>query len=238
MRSLILILFFVFMLPLQAQQSDFKTIDFTRADQIATAHKGEELYNLPILVFGLTRNLNTEVEKFRSIYYWVCHNIKGEYNLMQENLRMRKKLQYEIEERINWEQNFKKLVLDKLRSDKETLCTGYAILIQQMAQLAGLECKIINGYGRLNRIKMDNIGLPNHSWNAIKLNGKWYLCDATWSSGLTDVSSYLFEFDYDDSYFLMEPIEFAKNHRPIEATWALITQPQTSELGGVPTKLD
>lgn len=238
MRSCILILCFIFMLPLQAQRSDFETIDFTRADQIAAAHKGEDLYSMPILVYNLTKNLNTDVEKFRAIYYWVCHNIKGEYHLMVENIRMRKKLQNDIIALFYWNNTFKKQVFKKLLNDKETLCSGYSFLIKELATLAGLESEIIDGYGLMNKVNIDNIDGPNHSWNAVKLDGKWYLCDATWSSGLTDVSSYLFEFDYDDSYFLMEPVEFAKTHKPIEAQWTLIDSSKKQNSATTLSKLD
>jgi len=224
MRSFILILFFIFILPLQAQRSDFDTIDFTRAAFFAEAHKGEDLNHLPILVHGLTSQLKTDVERFRAIYLWVSTNIKGEYHLMLENARMRKKLDGDPEALVIWNNGFKKKVFKKLVKDKETLCSGYAYLIKEMSALAGLESEIVNGYGPMNNLKVDDLGDPNHSWNAIKLDGKWYLADATWSSGLIDMSNYLFEYNYDDSYFLMEPSEFAKTHKPLEAHWALLPQ--------------
>lgn len=222
MRNFILIALFTFMLPLHAQQSDFDTINFWRAEYIANQHKGEELYNLPVLAYDLTSQLNTEAERFRAIYFWVCHNIRGNYDLMYKNERTRKRLKKTPEALLIWNNQFKKEVFTRMLQKKETLCTGYAYLIKELSNLAGLECEIIYGYDESNNIKFDALDAPNHSWNAIKLNGKWYLCDATWSSGFIDMSTFLFEFNFENDYFLMEPSEFLKSHRPVEEKWMLL----------------
>ena len=222
MKNFIHILVFIFLLPLHAQRSDFNKINFNKAEKIAKQHKGEDLYNLPILAFKLTTSLNTDAERFRAIYYWVCHNIRGENDLMNKNNRQLKKLKNDPDAERIWNKQFKKNVFNKLRDDKETLCIGYAYLIKELSNLAGIECEIIYGYGLANNVKLKNIEAPNHSWNAVKLNGEWYLCDATWSSGFFDESINLFEFDYDDSYFLMEPTKFAISHKPVDKAWNLI----------------
>ena len=224
MKSFIGILFFTFMLPVHAQRSDFDEIDFWRADYIAKQHEGEELYNVPVLVHGLTSQLNTDVERFRAIYYWICHNIIGEYNMMHKNNRQRKKFKDNPQALNEWNDAFKKEVFTKLLQDKETLCTGYAYLVKEMSNLAGLDCEIIYGYGPTNKLKFDDLDAPNHSWNAVKLDGKWYVSDATWSSGLIDMSTFVFEFNFDDSFFLMEPSEFEKNHKPTDEKWTLLDQ--------------
>lgn len=224
MRNFIFLLLFAFILPLHAQQSDFDKINFWRADYVANQHKGEELNNLPMLAYGLTSPFNTEVERFRAIYYWVCHNISGEYNLMNENNKKQKKLKNNPEALSLWNNQFKKEVFTRLQQEKETLCIGYAYLIKELSNLAGLECEIIYGYAQSNITKLKNIDAPNHSWNAVKLNGKWYLCDATWSSGFIDLSTFLFEFNFENTYFLMEPTEFIKSHKPVEEEWTLLIQ--------------
>jgi len=224
MKNLILLLFFTFILSLQAQQSDFKEIDFTNADRIANLHEGEDLINLPMLVHNLTYQLDTEVERFRAIYYWVSHNIKGEYSLISRNDRKRNTFKKDPERLRQWNDQFKKEVFKRLLFDKETLCTGYAYLIKKLANIAGLECEIIRGHSLINRSTIKSKDIPNHSWNAVKLDGKWYLCDATWSAGFTNVSTSLFEFDFDNAYFLMEPSEFAKSHKPIDSKWTLLDQ--------------
>mgnify|MGYP000135565895 CR=1 FL=1 len=74
------------------QVSDFKSSDFTIADNRAKLFKGAPLDNLPLLAHRLTFNLRTDVEKFRAIYSWVCTNVKGDVNQHQKVTRKRKKL--------------------------------------------------------------------------------------------------------------------------------------------------
>lgn len=224
MRSTLYILFFTFSVHASAQQSDFASVDFSKADHIATVLEGEELINLPILTHRLTAQMPTDVERFRAIYYWVTHNIKGEYDMTRKSNHARKKYRNDPEALQQWNRTYRKEVFIKLLNDKETLCTGYAYLIKKMALLAGLECEIVNGYDPTNTFKSKNGPLANHAWNAIKIDGKWYLCDATWSSGYTDMGTYLFEYDYDDTYFLMKPSEFAKTHKPEDPQWNLLTR--------------
>ena len=222
MRIFTLVLIFVFMLPAWAQRSDFAEIDFGKADLLAREHKGEDLKAIPILVHKLTSSLDTDVEKFRAFYMWVSQNIRGDYHLMVENNSMRKKYQNDSIALVNWNQGFKKEVFKILRRKKRTLCSGYTYLIKEMANLAGIECEIIDGYGPINKLKLEKLKVPNHSWNAVKLEGKWYLCDSTWAAGYTDLETYLFKFDYDDQYFLMAPEEFAKTHMPVDTSWLLL----------------
>ena len=224
MKHRILLGFFIFTLHLCAQQSDFSNIDFAKAEHFAIMLEGEDLINLPILTYKLTAHLDTDVEKFRAIYFWVTHNIEGDYDLTRTNDKKRARFQENLLALEDWNHQFKAEIFKRLVEDKQTLCTGYAYLVQKLAKLAGLECKIINGFDLTNTKKSKEGTLPNHSWNAIKLNEKWYLCDATWSSGFTDMSTFLFEFEYDDSFFLMEPSEFGKTHLPTEEKWTLTDQ--------------
>lgn len=210
------------MLSLHAQRADFKEIDFAKAENIAIRHQGEELTHLPALAHDLTSQLHSDAERFRAIYYWVTHNISGNHDLLSQNEHRRKKLKNDPDALYDWNQQFTKEVFNTLRQDKETVCTGYAYLIKVLSNLAGIECEIIDGYGTTDGQK-SNPDAPNHSWNAVKLNGKWYLCDATWAAGYTDMSSFLFEFDYDNAYFLQKPSEFAKSHEPLDQKWTLLT---------------
>ncbi|WP_432411855.1 transglutaminase domain-containing protein [Rasiella sp. SM2506] len=222
MRTIFILFFFIFTQFLHAQQSDFNKIDFQKADKIAERYKGEELFNLPILALRLTAQLDTEAERFRALYYWVTHNIRGDYTLMKINEQTRRKLNNNPSALHQWNKRYKKTIFTTLREEKKTLCTGYAYLLKELANLAGLECEIIHGYGKSDLLKFEITAIPNHSWNVIKIDGTWYLCDATWSSGFINMETYRFEFKYNDSFFLMEPLEFAKTHKPVDKQWTLL----------------
>lgn len=223
-----LILAFLFMnAALYGQRSDFSNINFKKADSIAELYKGASLKNLPILVHNLTTHLPTQVEKFRAIYTWVCTNIENDYASYQKTVKKRKKLKSKPEALTEWNNSFTPKVFKKLVNQKKTACTGYAFLTREMASLAEIKCKIVNGYGRTATLTLDKNSIPNHSWNKVKLNGKWYLCDPTWSAGkiVLEEEGPRFEPNYFDGYFLARPGFFIKNHYPLEIDSALLTTP-------------
>ncbi len=122
---------------------------------------------------------------------------------------------------LKWNNDFKKIAFNKLFKQKKTMCTGYAYLIKELCFMANIESEIVDGYGRTTTTNADNLDLTNHSWNAVKLDNKWYLADPTWSSGYFDDYN-IFVNDYNDGYFLTDPILFAKSHYPLETKWLLI----------------
>lgn len=217
----------------KAQVSDFEMIDFSKAETVAKLNYGKSLNNLPLLTYNLTNGLTTDVEKFRAIYIWVCNNISGD--IKQNNIvnRKRKKYKNDNTKYLKWNEEFKKKAFKTLLKNKKTMCTGYAYLIKEMCFLANIDCKIIDGYGRTTISNVDSLETINHSWNAVKLKGKWYLCDATWSSGYM-LNNYLFIKDYNDGYFLTDPILFATNHYPLDKKWFLNATLEQSEFESSP----
>ncbi len=203
----------------QAQISDFKSVNFKQADYNAKMNKGASLDNLPLLAHKLTSKLPTDVEKFRAIYTWVCQNITADINQQNKIFRKRKKYKNDSLGYIAWNNTYLKTTFKRLLEDKKTMCTGYAYLIKELSFLANIECEIVNGYGRSVASNIEALDIANHSWNAVKLNNKWYLTDATWSNGYIINSTFIE--DYNDGYFLTDPILFSKSHYPIEKKWLL-----------------
>ncbi|TYA78524.1 transglutaminase domain-containing protein [Seonamhaeicola marinus] len=218
------LLFFCVLICFQhfGQISDFEHISFEKADNIAKSHKGESLKNMPILVYKLTSKLHTDVEKFRAIYVWVCTNIESDYGNQLQNLRMRKKYENDSTALYEWNVKFREKALRKLIRQKRTICTGYAYLLKEMAILAGLDCKMIHGYGRNVTSNIGELTVPNHSWNVVKLNNKWYFADPTWASGYFNIDDGHFVWQYNDGYFFSEPELFAKSHYPLDKKWLLL----------------
>ncbi|MEZ4802778.1 MAG: transglutaminase domain-containing protein [Gelidibacter sp.] len=205
-----------------AQRTDFEAIDFQRADRIALEHHGDRLDNLPQLVYNLTSELPTEVEKFRAIYRWVCGNIANDYRLYEKNMHKRQRFKNDSIKLKAWNEKFRKLSFQTMVEDKKAICTGYAYLVQKMSGLANINCQVVHGYARTSTINIETLDIPNHSWNAVSLNGKWYLCDPTWASGIPNAETFFFEFNYNDGFFLTNPQLFAINHHPLDTKWLLI----------------
>ena len=228
MRSILLLFLFVSVLS-HAQPIEFKDIDFRKADSIALAHKGQYLDNLPVLTQKLTADLSTDVEKFRAIYTWVSTTIENDYGSYLVTTKKRKKHAKDRAAYMAWNDRYTPKMFQKIIKEQKTACTGYAYLIRELAHMVDIDCKIINGYGRTPTLHLSRESLPNHSWNAVQLNNKWYLCDATWSAGTTivDENGPTFKAAYFDGYFLADPALFIKNHYPLEAEWALLPEPPT-----------
>ncbi|WP_417592244.1 transglutaminase domain-containing protein [Owenweeksia hongkongensis] len=226
LKNCLFTLLLIFSIFASSQVSDFHNINFQKADSIADFYHGESLTNLPLLSFKLTNDLTTPVEKFRSLHTWVCKNIENDYGFYLENKRHREFFQKDSIKLNDWNKSFQKRVFTKLLEDRQTICTGYAYLVMELANQAGIKCKIIDGYARTPSSNVKTLGIPNHSWNAVQLNEKWYLCDPTWSSGniypFGEVSKFVHQ--YNDGYFLCDPSFFIKNHFPLDTAWTLTGQ--------------
>ena len=204
---------------ISAQISDFESVDFLKSEINAKKNRGASLSNLPVLAFQLTANLDSEVEKFRAIYMWVCQNISIDASQGDRVIAKRKKYQKDSLAYIEWNKANRKKSLKKLLKQNRTVCTGYAYLVKQLCQLVNIDCYIVDGFGRTTQSNIKSLDFINHSWNVVRLNNKWYLCDATWASGFSLNGVYVPK--YNDGYFLTDPVLFAKNHFPFEKKWFL-----------------
>ncbi len=218
-----LIFIFIFCNAL-AQKTDFNHISFKKADLNALNFKDESLENIPLLAYNLTHNLTTDAEKFRAIYKWVTTSVSNDFNL--SDLNESKQNTY-INDSIKlkaWNTKISIKLYKQLLKNKSTICTGYAYLIKSLCNYANIKSQIVHGYGKLSTTNLKRFESPNHSWNAVLLNNKWYLADATWASGKQNEETLEFEFDYSDGYFLTEPKLFAINHFPVQKKWLLLNE--------------
>jgi hypothetical protein len=203
-----------------AQVEDFASVSFKKADSIAGLFPKHSLTDLQSLSNKLTQPLSSDAEKFRAIYTWVCLNIENDYNLFLR-FKYQNKRPYQ-KHKSDSDKNYRADVFHTLRTKYRTTCSGYAYLVRELAIRAGFACEIINGYGRTAHANVGGQGSVNHAWNAVHLNNKWYLCDATWSSGIIDGDKHQFVKRFDDTYFLLWPELFARNHYPEDTAWFLL----------------
>lgn len=228
MKKFLCILFLVLGFDSFSQVSDFKHIDFSKADSIAAIYQKADLNSLPKLAYRLTSNLSTDVEKFRAIFMWISSNITNDHGMYLKNKRKRKKFKNDSVKLSEWNSSIRKKMFVTLRKEKKTVCTGYAYLLTELCKYANIQSKIIDGFSRTGGTDIDDLSSPNHSWNVVLLNNKWYLCDATWASGIFNPNTGKFEFEFKKGYFLTDPQLFVKNHYPLDQKWTLITKDNPS----------
>jgi uncharacterized protein YegL len=75
MRALLIFIALLISFPSFSQYSEFESVDFSRADSIAENYAGYGLRDQKKLADLLTKDLPTDVEKFRAIFKWVTLNI-------------------------------------------------------------------------------------------------------------------------------------------------------------------
>jgi len=107
--------------------------------------------------------------------------------------------------------------------NRSSVCSGYAELFQQLGHHAGLDVKIVRGYGIGWTARYQNEQPEeNHAWNAVRINGRWHLLDVTWAAGRATADlTYVRQFD--DAYFFTDPQQFFVKHKPNVAIWSLLT---------------
>lgn len=118
---------------------------------------------------------------------------------------------------------------DVLKS-RRSICYGYSDLFLSLANEAGLEAVMIKGYGKGYRYVPGRIfsGPSDHAWNAVRINGSWYLIDCSWSAGhVSGEGKYVRKFD--DHYFMTPPSQFIFSHFPEDSRWQLLDKPLTKE---------
>ncbi|RFN58896.1 transglutaminase domain-containing protein [Marixanthomonas ophiurae] len=154
----------------------------------------------------ITKNSRTDFEKAQAIFLWIASTI--EYD---NELRTDATLQKSI---YTSEKNVLKNVLER----RKALCGGYAFLYKEVCRQVGIESQVIHGYSkkyyRVSRRKQ-----VDHTWNAVKINGKWRLLDLTLArSQRKNNIPNMYWFDTNPDFFI-------KTHYPEEIQWTLIHNP-------------
>ncbi|HEY3359417.1 MAG TPA: transglutaminase domain-containing protein, partial [Polyangia bacterium] len=100
------------------------------------------------------------------------------------------------------------------------VCAGYAKLLEAIGRAAGLDVTYVVGDARSRTAGLSGEG---HAWNAARIDGRWYLIDATWDAGGLDGSR--FKKEYRTDYFMTPPEIFGIDHFPDRPAWQLRPAP-------------
>ncbi|GAA4467170.1 hypothetical protein GCM10023189_50310 [Nibrella saemangeumensis] len=179
--------------------------DYSVIDSYARNTPEQFTKDLNTLSVYLTSPARSDLAKARSVYAWVLSHVR--YDDATYSGR-----------RYHSEELYAKGVLQSRR----TVCTGFALLYKQLLRKAGVEVVNVKGFARSND---EQAGVPvgpiDHEWNAVKLDGDWYLLDLAWASTTMKNGK------PNDFYFLTEPKRFVAAHFPAEPRWQLLGAPVT-----------
>ncbi|MGV3610454.1 MAG: transglutaminase domain-containing protein [Fluviicola sp.] len=120
-----------------------------------------------VLSATITAGLTSDKEKFDAILSWVVMNLRYDYR------------RYNSGQAFSSDHSLKRVL-----RRRKGICTDYSNLMDSLCIYAGLQNVTIAGYVKeVNFDVNDKIYFDNHVWNAVKLNGVWFLYDPTWCSG-------------------------------------------------------
>jgi hypothetical protein len=212
-----------------AQVPAHNSFNCKRADSVAATYYNHSLSDMRGLAQKLTQPLPTQHEKYRAIFRWVCDNIRSDYQLNGKVKQIRQRYQTDKASLDVWNRKLNEELITRLREKRSTVCTGYAYLVWILAQHAGLTCQIVNGYARTSLVNLGGEGTPNHNWNAVQLEGVWYLSDATWADGQV-LGADGWQSHFNESYFLVKPASFIHSHFPLDTAQLFLShKPRLSD---------
>ena len=109
---------------------------------------------------------------------------------------------------------------------RKGVCAGYGNLYQHLCNTMQLSCHVVGGFSKGFGFE-DRIDAPtrtDHAWNAVDIDGRWYLVEPTWGAGhLTEEKA--FERRFNPYYFLPRPDEMIYHHLPEAEKWQLLRSP-------------
>jgi transglutaminase/protease-like cytokinesis protein 3 len=215
MRQLF-ILFFIFNLAIQAQE--YKLIDakVKRYPKYKTAQK---------LANKIKSDFTNDGDKIRATFVWLAHNIR--YDLKEYYTPTSTKISFKYKNEAEKQQKLQAIkdqVVNQMFSSRKSVCEGYAQSFKKVCDLLDIEAVVIKGYARNSTGEIGQIPrTSNHAWNAVKVDLKWQLIDATWAAGYAINNKW--EKHFTEYYFYPKPQELLRTHLPDNTIWQLIKNP-------------
>ena len=205
----------------QAEEYNLFKEKFTKADSIALTTKYKS--NIALLTNDLTKNCTSQLEKTRAIFIWITHNIAYDYKFYNKKKNKRKKFKCGKKKNCDaryaeWKINY----LEDIIRKKKGICNGYAELFHTMCGYAGIQSNVVAGYTKDEPGQIGKMGILDHDWNVVLIDGKYFFVDATWAAGYCTVKKGKldsFTYRYNDYYWLTPIDKLSRNHFPEDSTW-------------------
>lgn len=179
--------------------------------------------DLKLLTANLTDKYTSEFDKARALFIWITDNIAYDYKFVNKNKKIKQPKCKAGQDcsaiQLAWEDHY----LHKVITKQKAICDGYSRLFKLMCGYAGISCSMVDGYTKSEPSQVGKMGIFNHSWNAIKIDGNYYFIDATWASGGCDKkdNGKLGKFKkHFENYFWLTPVDkLSRDHFPKDSVW-------------------
>jgi hypothetical protein len=172
---------------------------------------------VPALAAEIVGNITDDSLQVRALYEWITDNIEYDTKLYKKAGRRN------VEEFVEMQQP------DVVLKDRKAVCMGYSILFTELCKVIDVPVETVPGYSKSidPSSGRHQVSEMLHSWNAVKVNEKWYLLDLTWSAGYVEYDKLKFHKRRNEDYYLSEGENFIARHLPFDPVWQLMDYPLT-----------
>lgn len=144
-------------------------------------------------------------EQLNILLYWTLYNMNGD-----ENRFLYGNNPISVEEAVK---------------TGKGLCEDYTNIFNQFCKQLNIESIRVDGYVKSFNFKENDIlDQANHTWNIVKIDSKWYLCDLFWATSFFN-SENKFENKLSQKYYLSNGEDFIKDHLPCDPIFQLLKNP-------------
>ncbi|MBM3465466.1 MAG: hypothetical protein FJX76_25520 [Armatimonadetes bacterium] len=179
---------------------------FAAIDAHAMAAPASAKIDVASLAAWLDKGAPSDLLRARAIFRWITAHVRYD----EDFLRTGRRPSGEPEEVLK---------------SGVAICEGYARLFDALAQEMGLQSTLVEGYSRGNGYAPGQPypAQPDHGWNAVSINGKWGLIDATWGAGCVNEDRQ-YQARFSPLFFLGSPREMIYTHLPADPRWQLLAR--------------
>tara|TARA_R110001599_G_scaffold144948_4_gene327070 strand:- start:1070 stop:2020 length:951 start_codon:yes stop_codon:yes gene_type:complete len=219
MKRLFLFLFFT---SITVQSQDYADVD-------AKVKRYPKFNSAQKLATKINADFTSDTDKIRATFIWLTENIRYDlqelYNPTTKKIGFSYKNEAEKQAKL---QQIKDDIVNETFKKRKSVCEGYAQSFKKVCDLLQIEAVIIKGYARNSSNEIGVIpSVTNHAWNAVKLNNKWQLVDATWAAGYEINNQW--KKNFTEYYFYPNPEELIRTHLPENEAWQLVKNPMSKK---------
>lgn len=164
------------------------------------------------LTIKLISPFSADADKARAIYSWIAGNITVD---IKKYLKGETSSPTMVPGSNTGNDADPDASLNKILKKKKGLPADYANLFLRMCNIAGIKATVVKGTYRMNpRLAGRIIKVSNDYWNAVFIDGKWYIADIFSGSGEIDRTKKKFIRKFRGEFFNIEPETAIMSHFP------------------------
>lgn len=197
MNKLFILILLFFVLTAKAQLSNIEV------DNRMLKIPNSQTKSIATIANYIKENFVSDSNKIRAIFFFTANHIEYDVDNMFA---------------INFNETTENKI-EKGLTDRKGVCMHYAEVFNALAKELKFESYVVEGITKQN----GTTDAMAHSWNATKVDGSWYLFDATWGSGAIYQGKYIKKLD--NQYFKCKPNKLSKSHYPFDYLWQFSAYP-------------